>query len=366
MQIAILGFGTVGRGVYDILTQDHPDIHVKYIVDRHPEKTKGVLATVTRDYESIIDDQDIDVIVELLGGKDNAYPYVKAALEKGKHVVTANKALISACFKELHDLAQQQDKQLRYEASVGAAINIIDPLYTISEINQISRIEGIINGSTNYILSALDESDMSLDEVLASAREKGYLEAHSNDDMDGLDLMRKINILAMIAFHQSIDEADILRIPLSKIKQPFYDYLKAKSLMMKYVAYASQREDGLSLSVLPVVIDQSHPYALIKGTDNIITLYGKYHEKQQFIGCGAGRYPTASAVVYDLLKIRQKQKQVLKLDQSRNVIMDDTQKSFLVLRNQHMEIIKSDLKTIAQDPSIDGFALMDVDTLNMK
>lgn len=365
MQIAILGFGTVGRGVYDMLVKDHPQINVKYILDRHPEKTSGVLATVTEDYETILQDKTIDVVVELLGGKDNAYPYVKRAITNGKHVVTANKALVSACFRDLTDLACKHQVQLRYEASVGAAINIIDPLYTIAQINHIQRIEGIINGSTNFVLTALFDHHQSLDEALKKAYEQGYLEAHSNDDMDGLDLMRKINILSMIAYHQVIDEKDILRMPLSKITPSFYDYVKTKGWMMKYMAYSSINGHELSLSVLPVIMEKTHPYAFVKDTDNAITLYGAYHKKQQFSGCGAGRYPTASAVIYDLLQIKQGNKTRVTLNQKRQVVMDHQKARFLAIKQEELSIIYSTLETIINDQSIDCFARLDVDTLNI-
>ena len=198
MNICIIGLGVVGRGVYDILTNDNLDINVKYVLEIDPDKTKGI-PCVLSSYDIALKDESLECVVELIGGKTKAYDFVKQALLAKKHVVTANKALISAYFEELTELAKQNNVQLRYEASVGGAINIIDPLMTISRLNKICKIQGIINGSTNFILSKIFIEDYNLDKALEEALSLGYIETGSTDDLDGLDLMRKINILSMIS-----------------------------------------------------------------------------------------------------------------------------------------------------------------------
>ncbi len=307
MNIALLGFGTVGKGVFDILTTDFKDIKIKYILVKHQEKHQDIKTLLIESFEDILNDSSIDVVIETIGGLDPAYNYVKRALLNHKHVITANKALISLYYDELVELAHNQNVDLRFEASVGAGINIIDPLKTISKINHIYKIEGIMNGSTNFILSKIFIEDKTLEEALIEAKSLGYIEDDPKDDLDGFDLMRKIHILSMIAYQMKIDPNQIIREPLSRLTQKDYDKAKSDNQVIKYVATSEKIKDKVFIKIEPIFIDDNHPYAKINYEENIITLYGKYHLKQTFIGQGAGRYPTASAIVYDVLKTKEKQ-----------------------------------------------------------
>ena len=339
MKVAILGMGVVGRGVYDILTEEQPSIEIKYVLERNLEKTQGLKTIVAGHIEEILEDDEVDVLIELIGGKSVAYEFVKLALKHKKHVVTANKALISAYFEELHELAKKQGVSLRYEASVGGAINVIDPLYEIANINRIHKIEGIMNGSTNYILTNVFDHNKSLSDVLDDALELGYLETGTNDDMEGLDLMRKINILSMIAYHQYIKEEDILRVPLTNLTPECIDLVKKHNLTIKYIATSTLKNDAISIQLEPVILTKNHFYQQISGAENIITLYGAYHKKQSFIGTGAGRYPTASAVCYDVLKIMRHA--AVKQDYSNQYqITNQEQGYYLIEENDQLVITK--------------------------
>lgn len=304
MNVALLGFGVVGKGVYELIIRDHKDIHVSYILEKNDELLKDVIHLKADSIDTIVNDPSIDVIIELIGGKTIAYDFIMSALTHGKHVITANKALLSTYLKPLNECAIKHHVSLRYEASVGGAIIVLDTLSTIQKANPIQQIKGIINGSTNYILTSVFSKHLTFDQAIAKAFALGYLEKGSNDDMDGLDLLRKINLLSMMSYHTIIDEKKILNMPLSRLSKHFIHYVKSKQLTMKYVAYSKQEGQHITIYLVPMIMSFNHAYAAIDDALNIIDLYGKYHH-QTFIGEGAGRYPTASAVVYDLLRIHQ-------------------------------------------------------------
>ncbi len=305
MNVALLGFGIVGKGVYDLLIKNHPAIHVTSILECNDELLTNLMHLKASSFEEILNDKSIAVVIELIGGKDAAYTYVKAALAAGKHVVTANKALISAYYKELHDLAASHDVNLLYEASVGGAMIVLDPLRTIRDANPIQRIQGIINGSTNVVLSHIFLKNASLKSARDEAFKLGYLETGSTDDMDGFDLMRKINILSMLAYKTYIAESAILNMPLSRLSKALIDDVKKHHHVLKYVAFSKRVDQHIDIYVTPMIVAKDHIYHTVNEAYNMVELYGSYHEKQTFVGQGAGRYPTATAVVYDLLNVNK-------------------------------------------------------------
>ena len=345
MKIAIIGLGIVGKGVYDLVSNDQTDVTVKYVLELDKTKLTGIDAIYAKNIDEILNDSEVDTIVELIGGKGIAYTFVKQALIHSKNVVTANKALISEYFKELTELARANSVSLRYEASVGGAINILDPLLTISRINKVNRIQGIINGSTNFILSKIFIEDYSLEKALEEAYDLGYLEANSNDDMEGLDLLRKINILSMLSYDQYIKETDILRVPLTNITSEFIGFIKEKGLALKYIATSQLVDNQISIHLEPVVIDKNSFYSHINYEENIIDLYGEYHNKQSFIGQGAGRYPTASAVLYDILKLKEELNYNQSFENSYPINKELKKYPFFVLKNGKIE--KTELTSIA-------------------
>lgn len=333
MNIAIVGLGVVGRGVYDILNESHKDIHIKYVLELDDEKLVGIDAIRAKDIFEILHDHTVDTVIELVGGKGFAKTVVTLALEFCKNVVTANKALVSENFDELTKLARINQVSLRYEASVGGAINIIDPLLTIQKINKIHKIQGIINGSTNFILSKVFIEDYSLKKALAEAYELGYLETGSNDDLEGFDLLRKINILSMLSYNQIIQESDISRVPLTNLTSDVIDYIKSKALTVKYVATSILENNQIMIHLEPVIMSKENFYTHINYEDNIIDIFGAYHKKQSFIGQGAGRYPTAQAVVYDVLKLSCLNRNSQKFENTYGVNNDIKAYPFLILED---------------------------------
>ncbi len=356
MNVAILGFGTVGKGVYDIINNGFPDISIKAILVKNPNKHLEISNLLVSDIYSIVEDDSIDVVIEVIGGKDSAYDYVKLALTHRKHVITANKALVSAYFREMHELARDNFVQFRYEASVGAAINIIDPLNTIRKFNNINKITGIINGSTNFILSKIFLENISLSESLEVAKSLGYIETDASDDLDGFDLLRKINILSMIAYSREIDESSILRVPLSSISDDMIEYLKSNDLSLKYLASSICNINQISIQLEPVVVSKNSLFNQINYEKNCIILEGKYHKEQVFIGQGAGRYPTASAVIYDLLKIKANELFSVDLNQDYPIHQRMMKSDYLVEDHQGIKRISNIyLKDLLEDKSIKCF-----------
>ncbi|MBN2540380.1 MAG: homoserine dehydrogenase [Bacilli bacterium] len=360
MNVAILGLGVVGMGVYDILLRDVPDIKVKYVMELDQEKTKNLDVIVANHISTILEDDTLDTVIELIGGKRIAYTFVKQALQAKKNVVTANKALISDYFEELTELANENGVILRYEASVGGAINVLDPLLTIAKINHIHKIEGIINGSTNFILSKIFLEDYDLDKALEAARNLGYIETGTNDDLEGFDLLRKINILSMMSYGQYIKEEEIIRVGLDTIPREFYEYVKSKGLTMKYIATSEWKNNQIMVHLEPVIVSQDHFYTKINYEENIVTLYGAYHNKQSFIGQGAGRYPTASAVVYDLLKIKEQDHARLQYKNNFVINKNLNKYRFLVLKNgKFLKTESMTFESLLVDKEIQAFARID-------
>jgi len=341
MNIAILGLGVVGKGVYDIICDRNRDITISYILEVDSLKIKEVNTKVVSDYNIILQDDTVDLVVELIGGIDFAFTAIKQALNAKKHVVTANKAVISKCFEELTNLAKANNVSLRYEASVGGGTIVLDPLYDISKNNHILNVRGIINGSTNYVLSKFFEEDMSLEESLKLAFDNGYLETGNNDDMIGLDLLRKINILSSISYHQFFKESSVFINPLDSITKEFLNYVKNKNLIIKFMGESSVLDNQISIRVEPVVIDKSSIYSHINYEQNYIEFHGVNFEHLAFQGIGAGRYPTASAVVNDIVQIKNgffKEYDFLKTDLSIN--NDMISYRYLVLKNNNFTVTK--------------------------
>jgi homoserine dehydrogenase len=361
MNVAIIGLGVVGRGVYDILSNDFNHIHVKYVVELDEEKLKGINASKVVTFNTVLEDETIDVIIELIGGKTVAYDMIKLALQYKKHVVTANKAVISEYYEELTKLAKEKNVSLLYEASVGGAIIVLEPLYTISKVNKIHKIEGILNGSTNYVLTKLFKEGKELKEALDEVLELGYIETGSTDDMDGFDLLRKINIISMISYQTYIKEEDILRVPLSSITHAFYERVKEMNCTMKYIATSYIVDDDIRISLEPVILDESNVFNSINYEENIVNVYGKYHKKQSFIGAGAGRYPTGSAVINDLIVLYENKVKTLDYSKKYTINKTSTKQRYLVERNNGFMIEIATISSLLEDKSVICFARMDCD-----
>ncbi len=297
MNIAILGYGTVGSGVKEI-TKDK----VIKILDL-PVKKDLIGEAYTDSFDDILDDESIETVVETMGGNEFAYKLISASLKAGKNVVTSNKEVISLHLDEFLKLANENDCFILFEASVGGGIPIIHSLIENVKINEVNHIYGIMNGTTNYILSKIEEG-MDFDDALALAKENGFAEADPTADLEGLDMVRKISILSDIAYDTFIDISDVKHYPITGINKTIIDYLWKKGYTVKYIAESIRCDKGIYLSVEPVIFKLTDKISSTKDEYNSITFTGSTNGTLEFYGKGAGKYPTASAVVSDIEKIR--------------------------------------------------------------
>ena len=315
MKIGIIGLGTVGEGVFKVLTNEkesifeksRADIEVKYACDLNIEREfsfdfdKSVL---TNDYKKILNDPEIKIVVELIGGETIAKQIIIEAFQAKKSVVTANKALIAKYGVELFQLAKENGVSFLFEAAVGGGIPIVTPLMESLVANTVTEIRGIMNGTSNYILTKMKEDNLSFDEALKIASEKGYAEADPTYDVDGIDAGHKINILASLAYGGSIKFKDM---QLSGIREiSTVDIFTANQLNSTIKLIASSKllsDKSVQISVEPTLIPNSEILAKVDDVYNAIETTGSYTDKTLFYGKGAGMDPTASAVVADIVKI---------------------------------------------------------------
>lgn len=312
MNIAILGLGTVGFGVYDIIANN--DYFKGFLVTKVLEKDfnkKSLVkeyTTVVSNYDDILEDKDISVIVETMGAKDFSYLCIKKALEKGKSVITANKEVISVHLQELTKLKEENSCSLYYEASVGGGIPIIAPLFELVKINEVSKISGILNGTTNFILTKMFKEGISFTESIEEAKRKGFAEADPTNDLEGLDMVRKISILSQIAYKAEIDINDIYHFGITNINDNDVNNIKNLGLMLKLVASSQIVDNNLSIQIEPVLIGKNNIFSSINYENNIIEVLSNINGPLSFIGKGAGRYPTANAICNDLISIIESKK----------------------------------------------------------
>ena len=306
MNIALLGFGTVGSHFYK-LCEGRTDLHVAAVLSRRPRPE--LTCTVTADYDEIVRDPSIDIVVEVMGGIEPAYSYLCAAMRAGKHVVTANKQLMCAHFEELTSLAKEKGVALRCTAAAGGGIPWLTSLSRASELDEIKAVEGILNGTTNYMLSAMTNSGADYApalrkaqelgytfdaEALKKAQELGYAEADPTADVEGLDARRKIVLSADLAFGVNIREEDIPCVGISSITAGDIAKAKDEGLTYKLIARAEKNGRAVAAFVCPTLFPSSAPEAHTDGTGNLVTLFASRFGKQSFSGAGAGGYPTVS------------------------------------------------------------------------
>ena len=315
MKIGIIGLGTVGEGVFKVLTNEkesifeksRADIEVKYACDLNIEREfsfdfdKSIL---TNDYKKVLNDPEIKIVVGLIGGETIAKKIIIEAFQAKKSVVTANKALIAKYGVELFQLAKENGVSFLFEAAVGGGIPIVTPLMESLVANTVTEIRGIMNGTSNYILTKMKEDNLSFDEALKIASEKGYAEADPTYDVDGIDAGHKINILASLAYGGSIKFKDM---QLSGIREiSTVDIFSANQLNSTIKLIASSKllsDKSVQISVEPTLIPNSEILAKVDDVYNAIETTGSYTDKTLFYGKGAGMDPTASAVVADIVKI---------------------------------------------------------------
>lgn len=318
--IAILGFGVVGNGVYEVIKENRisiltalncgsdtvtdENINIKYILDKREFNDHPLGDRVTQDFNKIISDNSVSVIVETLGGVSPAFEFSKAALEAKKSVVTSNKEVVDKYGDILIETAVKNGVSYLFEASAGGGIPIIKPLQTCFYSNSIQKISGILNGTTNFILSKMGEDKMSLENALDIARENGYAEADPAEDLAGLDSARKISILAGIAFDKyfSFDKIEVIE-GIINVKQEDFEYANRLGYTIKLLAVAELINDRVKLLVAPHLIKKGSLLAAVNDVYNAVSISGSAVGEVVFYGQGAGSMPTASAVVTDVVEI---------------------------------------------------------------
>lgn len=315
VKIALLGFGTVAQGTFNLL-QDNANlienrsgvtIEISKIFVRNPEKYSHITLPSTAKYvtniDDIVNDKSIDIVVELMGGTTFAKDCVESALKHGKSVVTANKDLLAVAGPYLFDLAYKNKVDLRFEASVLGGIPIIRTLYESLGGNHITELVGIMNGTTNFILSKMTEEGLSYGAVLKEAQDLGYAEANPTADVEGLDAARKLAILASISFNRRIFFEDVTVEGITKIDTEDISYGKEFGYNIKLIGIAKETSKGLSLNVYPAFVPLTHPLASVRGSYNAIYIKGNGIDDAMFYGRGAGSLPTGSSVVSDIMEV---------------------------------------------------------------
>jgi homoserine dehydrogenase len=314
IQVGLLGFGTVGTGVLRIIQQHQDDLvhqtgcslNVKKVLVQSVDKPRALEVDcdlMTTNPEDVLFDPDIDIIIEVIGGIDLARGYIAQALEQRKHVITANKDLMAIHGAELLTLASQNDCDLFYEASVAGGIPILRALVEGFSSDRVKKMMGILNGTTNYMLTKMSKEGLEYEECLQQAQELGYAEADPTSDVEGLDAARKLAILGTLGFHTDVSLDEVKVKGISQVSKEDIEYGKTFGYEMKLLGIADREGQEIELAVQPTFVHKSHPLAHVNGVFNAVYVYGEAVGETMFYGPGAGELPTATAVVSDLVTV---------------------------------------------------------------
>ncbi|MCH5209942.1 MAG: homoserine dehydrogenase [Oscillospiraceae bacterium] len=340
-KVAIMGYGTVGSGVYDIikknaeklcLSSNGERVDLKYILDirefdDHPEKE-----LFTKDFNDILNDREVSVVAEVMGGLHPAYEFTKSLLESGKSVVTSNKELVATYGVELLEIAREKNVNYLFEASVGGGIPIIRPMHQCLTANNILTIAGILNGTTNYILNEMISKGKTFESALKDAQDKGYAERNPAADIEGHDACRKIAILSSLASGKFVDYNDISTEGITNITSEDVKVANSRGYVIKLIGYAKFTENGRIYSVVaPMMMSKEHPLAKVNGVMNAIMINGDCVGDLMFYGAGAGKMPTASAVVADIVdavKHKERSKKIFWEKPDENIMASEDDAKF--------------------------------------
>ena len=309
VNIAVLGYGTVGSGVVEVLRTNQESIdnkagehiNLKYVLDLREFPGDYIENILVHDYDVILKDEDVKVVVEVMGGVNPAYSFVKSALLAGKSVCTSNKELVAKHGAELLAIAAEHKVNFFFEASVGGGIPIIRPLNQSLTADEILEISGILNGTTNFILTKMDKEGVSYEEVLKEAQKLGYAERNPEADVEGYDACRKIAILTSLVAGEQVDYEDIHTEGITHITETDFKYAKAMHMGIKLLGTSRREEGGLFALVAPMMVAEDHPLYSVNDVFNAILVKGNALGDVMFYGKGAGKLPTASAVVSDVV-----------------------------------------------------------------
>ncbi len=311
MKVAIMGYGTIGSGVAEILEVNKEVIakrcgealELKYVLDLRDFEGEPIADKIVHDYQTIAQDPEVAIVVETMGGVEPAYTFVKAMLEQGKHVTTSNKALVADKGAELIEIARNHKVNFLFEASVGGGIPIIRPLLSCLTGDVIEEITGIVNGTTNYMMTKMTQEGLEFDDVLKDAQAKGYAEKDPTADIEGHDACRKIAILTSLVCGRQVDYQDIPTEGISHISATDIKYAKKLGRVIKLLATSKEQDGSYVARVAPYLLSSEHPLYNVNDVFNAIFVHGNMLGDGMFYGSGAGKLPTASAVVGDMVAI---------------------------------------------------------------
>lgn len=317
IKIGLLGLGNIGTGTYKTLEMNKIhiskatgfDLEISKILERDTTRDRGISVTqeqFTQNPDEIFKDPEIDIVIELLGGIEPATTFMLEAMNNKKSVVTANKAAVAANFKKLSETAKANGVEFRFEASVGGGIPIINALTTVLQANQFVEVQGILNGTTNYILTQMTEFGLKYEDVLKKAQELGFAEADPTADVEGIDVANKLSILMAIMFDKYVAPKDIPTTGISSITQKDIEAAGKQDSKIKLIAYAKKDGDKVEYSVKPMLLKNSHPLSSVGNEFNAVYVTGNAVDELMFYGKGAGPLPTGSAVMGDVLEIAKK------------------------------------------------------------
>ena len=310
INIAVLGYGTVGSGVVEVINTNQDsinrragdEIRIKYVLDLRDFPGDPVQEVLVHDYETIVNDPEVDIVVEVMGGLEPAHTFVKRALEAGKSVATSNKALVAKFGPELMDIARNKNINFLFEASCGGGIPIIRALNQSLTADQIDEVTGILNGTTNYMLTKMDMEGSRFESVLKEAQEKGYAEADPTADVEGYDACRKIAILSSLAYGKFLNYEKVHTEGITRITPEDMEYAKVMGMSIKLLATSRKlSEDSYYAVVAPFLVGKNNPLYSVNDVYNGIFVHGNVLGDAMFYGSGAGKLPTASAVVADVV-----------------------------------------------------------------
>lgn len=309
MKIAVMGYGTIGSGVVEVLDINKDRIaeragepvEVKYVLDLREFPGDPMEDKIVHDYKTIVEDKEVGIVVETMGGVEPAYTFVKAMLEADKSVTTSNKALVAEKGADLIRIAREHNVNFQFEASVGGGIPIIRPLNKCLTADEIEEITGILNGTTNYMLTKMADEGADFDDVLKDAQDKGYAEKDPTADIEGHDPCRKIAILTSLVCGKQVDFEEIHCEGITKISATDMKYAKAMGRSIKLLASSKRVGDNYTALVAPFMLDASHPLCGVNDVFNGVFVHGNVLGDAMFYGSGAGKLPTASAVVADVV-----------------------------------------------------------------
>ncbi len=351
MKIAIMGFGTVGTGVEeilykkrDLLLKNDFDIKIDKILIKNKDKERTPYdknIVFTDDFGEVLN-SDVDTVIDVTTGLEESYEYIVALMKDGKNIVTANKAVVSKYFEQLNQLAIANDVYFSYEASVAAAIPLIHPLMEEAIFSDMDKVYGILNGTSNYILSKMESEDRSYKEVLKKAQDLGYAEADPTADVGGFDAMRKIRILSSLIYNAKIKEEDIFTFGISKVKKSDFDFAKKMGYSIRLLAKSQLSDGNINISVIPTFIEDAFFSKTYEAT-NAVKVWGENFSSYEFKGPGAGKLETGQAVVRDLLRVLSKREIKTFYDNNNSYPVENNIKNRFYIRTMKVTTSLNDL-----------------------